>query len=165
MRPAIPTLEQIDELPVLLRERIPLEWEDVNGHVNIQYYMRLYSEAGGPLFEAFGIDPQRDRHSRWGLFDLEHHLWYLNELHVGDDVTLHCRLIGRTAKRFHGTILLVNRTRARLASAMEFLGTGADRELRTTAALPAGVAERIDALIERHRTLTWAFPVSGVIAP
>jgi acyl-CoA thioester hydrolase len=165
MRPQIPTLSQIDELPTLLRTRIPSEWQDSNGHLNIRYYMRLYDEVGVPLFETFGIDAQRTKQSRWGLFDLEHHLWYLREIHVGDEVTLHCRLLDRTVKRFHGTLLLVNRTRGQLASAMEFLSTCADLDARATAALPSDVAARIDVLIERHRKLTWPVPVSGVMAP
>jgi acyl-CoA thioester hydrolase len=165
MRPQIPTLSQIDELPALLRTRIPPEWQDSNGHLNIRYYMRLYDEVGAPLFETFGIDAQRTRQSRWGLFDLEHHLWYLREIHVGDEVTIHCRLLARTVKRFHGTLLLVNRTRGQLASAMEFLSTCADLDARATAALPPDVAACMDVLIERHHKLSWPVPVSGVMAP
>jgi acyl-CoA thioester hydrolase len=165
MRPSIPTLLQIDELPTLLRTRIPAEWQDSNGHLNIRYYMGLYDEAGGPLFETFGIDAQNNQQSRWGFFDLEHHLWYLREIHVGDEVSLHCRLLNRTVKRFHGTLLLVNRTREELASAMEFVATCADREARVTAPLPPDVATRMDALIELHRSLAWPVPQSGVIAP
>ena len=115
--------------------------------------------------ETFGIDAQRTRQSRWGLFDLEHHLWYLREIHVGDEVTIHCRLLARTVKRFHGTLLLVNRTRGQLASAMEFLSTCADLDARATAALPSDVAACMDVLIERHHKLSWPAPVSGVMAP
>lgn len=165
MRLSPPAISQIDELPVLLRMRIAPEWQDANGHLNIRYYMLLFDQAGGPLFESFGIHPEWRKTSSWSLFDLEHHLWYLRETHVGDEVTVHCRLHQRTAKRFHGTMLLVNRTRDEVASAMEFVATGADLAARTTASIPTAVAERMDAIIEQHRKLAWVAPTSGVMAP
>jgi len=41
-----PGLDQIRELPVQLKMAIPPEWEDRNGHVNVQFYLALY-ELGG----------------------------------------------------------------------------------------------------------------------
>jgi len=164
MPPPMPTIEQVRELPTLLELVIPPEWQDLNGHVNVQHYLGIYDQAGWPLMHSLGIDESRFTVGRTGFFDLENHLWYLAEMHVGDVVTAHTRFIGRSAKRFHGVMLIANATRGSLASALEFVTTAANLETRRSAALPEDVAERVGALIDEHSRLSWPAPRCGSIA-
>lgn len=161
----MPSVDQVRELPALLEMTIPPEWQDLNGHVNVQHYLGIYDRTGWPLMEWLGIDESRFKVDRTGFFDLEHHVWYLAEMHVGDVVTAHTRFYGRSAKRFHGAMFIVNKTRASLASVLEFVTTGANLETRRSAALPGDVAERVSALIAIHAELAWPAPGCGVIAP
>lgn len=162
---AMPTVEQVLELPPLLEKRIPPEWLDLNGHVNVRHYLELYDAASWPMLAAIGLDERSFLEQRQGLFDLEHHLWYLDELHVGETVTVHWRFVARTVKRFHGVMFIVNRTRGRLASVFEYVSTGADLDARRTAPLPADFAARLDHYIAEHGRLGWAAPTCGVMAP
>jgi acyl-CoA thioester hydrolase len=161
---AMPTVEQVIELPSLMEKVIPPEWQDLNGHVNVRHYLELYDAASWPMLAAIGLDETTFLDRRQGLFDLEHHLWYLDELHVGDTVTVHWRFIARTVKRFHGVMFVVNRTRLRLASAFEYVSSGADLDARRTAPLPAEFAAQLDRLIAEHARLPWPAPVCGVMA-
>jgi len=161
---AMPTIEQLDALPSLLERRIPPEWQDLNGHVNVRHYLELYDSASWPMLATFGLDERIFLEHRQGLFDLEHHLWYLSELHVGDKVTVHSRMLERNAKRFHGVMFIVDRTRQRLASAFEYVSTGADLDARRTAPLPAAFAAELDRIIAEHARLGWPAPVCGVMS-
>ena len=161
----MPTVEQVRELPTLFAMTIPPEWQDLNGHVNVQHYLGIYDRAGWPLMEWLGIDASRVKVDKRGFFDLEHHIWYLAEMHVGDEVNAYTRFLGLTAKRFHGVMFIVNKTRGSLASALEFVTTGADLVTRRSAALPDDVAARVGALIDEHSTLAWPAPRCGSIAP
>jgi len=161
----MPTVAQVDDLPPLLQKVIPAEWQDLNGHVNVRHYLELYDAASWPKLAEFGLDASAFLEQRQGLFDLEHHLWYLDELHVGDTVTVHWRFVARTVKRFHGVMFIVNRSRGRLASVFEYVSTGADLVARKTAPLPAEFAARLDALIAGHARLAWPAPTCGVMAP
>ena len=161
----MPTVEQVLELPALMEKVIPPEWQDLNGHVNVRHYLELYDAASWPMLAQIGLDARAFIEQRQGLFDLEHHLWYLDELHVGDAVTVHWRFIARTAKRFHGVMLIVNRTRGRLASVFEYVSTGADLAARRTAPLPAAFAAKLDELIAAGTALEWPAPTCGVMAP
>jgi acyl-CoA thioester hydrolase len=161
---AMPTFEQVVELPSLMEKIIPPEWQDLNGHVNVRHYLELYDAASWPMLAAIGLDETTFLDRRQGLFDLEHHLWYLDELHVGDTVTVHWRFISRTVKRFHGVMFVVNRTRQRLASTFEYVSSGADLDARRTAPLPAEFAAQLDRLIAEHARLAWPAPVCGVMA-
>ncbi len=165
MPAAMPTVAQVDDLPALMEKVIPAEWQDLNGHVNVRHYLELYDAASRPRLAEFGLDASVFLERRQGLFDLEHHLWYLDELHVGDSVTVHWRFVARTVKRFHGVMFIVNRSRGRLASVFEYVSTGADLAARKTAPLPVEFAARLDALVAEHARLDWPAPACGVMAP
>ena len=66
----MPTVEQVDDLPSLMERRIPPEWQDLNGHVNVQHYLELYDAASWPMLAAFGLDERILLEQRHGLFDL-----------------------------------------------------------------------------------------------
>ena len=160
----LPALQELDDLPPLLERTVPAEWEDLNGHVNVRHYLELYDQAGWPMMGWLGIDERHFRDERRGFFDLEHHIWYLAEMHVGDSVTVHARFLARSAKRFHGAMFIANRTRQSVASVFEYVSTAADLEARRSAPLPAGVAARLDELIATHSRLAWPAPLCGSIS-
>ncbi len=162
--PPMPSIDQVRELPTLIELTIPPEWQDLNGHVNVQHYLDIYDQAGWPLMHWLGIDESRFKVDKTGFFDLEHHLWYLAEMHVGDVVTAHTRFYGFSTKRFHGALFIVNKTRGSLASVLEFVTTGANLETRRSAALPDDVARKAAGLIEEHSRLTWPSPRCGSIS-
>ena len=161
----MPSVEQVDELPSLMERRIPPEWQDLNGHVNVRHYLELYDAASWPMLVQFGLDERSFTEDRLGLFDLEHHLWYLAELHVGDLVTVHSRFVARTPKRYHGVMFIVNRTRSRLASAFEYVSSGADLDARRTAPLPERFTAGFDRMLAVHARLAWPAPLCGVMSP
>lgn len=165
MRPVQPTPAQVRELSALVEHVIPAEWEDHNGHVNVRHYMSLYDIAGWPLFNTIGIDASYFTERRLGMFDLEHHIRFLNEIRVGETVSLYGRLVARTPKRLHGFMFVLNDTRDSLASTLEFVSTGADLEKRRTEVFPNDIAEKIDRLVAESNALSWTPPACGAISP
>jgi hypothetical protein len=77
---------------------------------------------------------------------------------------VHSRILDRTAKRYHGVMFIVNRTRVRLSSVFEYVSSGADLEARRTAPLPAVFAARLDQMIATDARLAWPAPVCGVMS-
>jgi len=160
-----PTLVQVRDLPKIITAVIPPEYEDLNGHVNVQHYLGIYNDAGWPFFALLGLDETYITEQRKGIFDLEHHLFYLAELHVGDAITVYARFLGRTAKRLHGLWFIVNETRDQLSNTFEFITAHADLDTRRTSPFPEDVATRLDDLIAKDQALDWSAPVCGVMAP
>lgn len=158
MPTAMPTLDQVRELPALLTLVVPSDWQDVNGHVNVQYYLRMYDLTSEPLFRLCGRDYRAYGADGFGCFDLENHLWYLAEIHVGDTVTAHLRLLGCGDKRFHGIMFIVNESRGALAAAIEFITTGADLQTRRATQLPDDFRRAMCGLVEQHSRLPWSAP-------
>ena len=109
----MPTPEQVRQLPELVRVRVPKEWEDLNGHVNVKHHLTMYDLTSDPLLELLGISEDWVRTQRVGLFDLEHHIWFLNEVHVGEEVSLFLSFTARNDKRVQGHVFLLNVTHER----------------------------------------------------
>ena len=160
----MPTPEQVRQLPELLRVRVPREWEDLNGHVNVKHHLGMYDMTGDPMLALLGISEQWVRTERIGLFDLEHHIWYQNEVHVGEEVGLFLRFTARNLKRAQGLVFLLNLTHDRLASVVEFVSISVHLDTRRSVPLPEGVAQRLDDLVRQQEALSWPAPRSGAIS-
>lgn len=163
MRPQFPSVEQVTQLPFLMRQTIPPEYEDANGHMNIRHYLGLYDEAGWPFFALLGMDAAYFADQRGGVFDLEHHIHYRAEVNVGDTVAIYGRLLARTAKRLHAMWFMVNEAHDQLANTLEFVTSHADLKARRTSPWPDFFAEKLDAMIAGHDALGWDAPVCGVM--
>jgi acyl-CoA thioester hydrolase len=161
----VPSIEHVRMLGTLVEYVVPPEWQDLNGHVNVRHYLDLYNIAGEAVFDQMGVSEDYFLKERRGFFDLEHHMWYLSELHVGDRVSVHTRYVARTAKRYQGLLIVVNMTRPAVASILEFVSTSANLASRRADEFPPQVAQRLDTLIAAHANLPWPAPLCGAIAP
>jgi acyl-CoA thioester hydrolase len=160
--PAIP-LDQLAALPVIYRTVIPPEFEDRNGHMNMRWYLALFDEAGHAMDPILGFTSEYFKVSGMGGFDLEHHLWYPAEVHIGDTVAIRVRFLERSPKLIHYLLFMENETRRVLSSVFECVYAHADLKIRRTAPFPAQIAARIDTFIAEHRALSWTAPVSGAM--
>ena len=99
------------------------------------------------MYPMFGLTADYFAASDMGGFDLEHHLWYAAEVHIGDAIAIRARILERSSKLMHYLMFMVNETRGVLSSIFECVHAHADLSVRRTAPFPAPVAARIDALI------------------
>ncbi|MCL5777064.1 carnitine 3-dehydrogenase [Limibaculum sp. FT325] len=88
---------------VTVETRVPAEWTDYNGHMNVSRYGQLFSDAADGAMRVIGAD--QDYISK-GLsyFTAETHIRYLDEAHAGDAVTVTTQVLdgaGKKLKLFH----------------------------------------------------------------
>lgn len=159
-----PSAKQVRELEQLAVHTIPPDWQDINGHVNIQYYQTLYEIGGWPMLGRAGVDLDYFENRRSGIFDLEHHIYYLSELHVGEHVTIHGRFIARNRKRVHGMVFIVNADRDELACTLEFIATSASLTTRRTKEFPEDILAGLDSLMSAEKNINWPAPVCGAMS-
>lgn len=159
--PPLPSYEQVRTLPEILRTPVPQEHEDANGHLNVTGYMALHDRAAWNWLGELALDP-RTSGRPFGIMDLEHHLRYVAELHVGDEVAIHAQLLARAARRVHGIWYIVNETAERLANTLEFVSVHVDLEQRRAVAFDPATAEALDHQVRDARR-DWPAPVSGTM--
>jgi len=165
IRQCFPEPAQVRELPAQLEFVVPPDWEDRNGHVNVQFYLTLFELGGWVLLDQLGFDEVRLREHHFSFFDLEHHLNYLAEIAVGERLTTYNRVVGVSGKRFHAVYFVVNESRDRLAATLEYVSNGVDMRQRRTAAMPGELAAGLGRICAEHRKLGWEAPLCGVMAP
>ncbi|MDQ2755030.1 MAG: thioesterase family protein [Actinomycetota bacterium] len=161
--PTLPTLGQAAALPLNLSFTVPPEFTDANGHMNIARYLELYSRAGWVAFSRVGLGEQTALAGGPATFDAEHYLRYAAEVHAGDEVTVHSRLVGRSDKAVHHVHLMLDRTTGTVASTFEAVSVSIDLTVRRPTPFPPEVAAALDAQLALDAALPWPPPLCGVL--
>ena len=160
-----PTLHQLAALPRTHQAKIPVEYLDDMGHMNVMWYTHLFSLGVRGLLEQVGIDRNYIERANAGTFALEKHIRYFREVRVGQQISIYTRLLGRHGSRFHVMQYMTNDTLVALASTMETVSTHVDLSIRRSAAMPADIAEAVDKLATLHAQLPWPPDECGYMAP
>ena len=162
--PPWPGVEQVRQLFLADQLTIPDGWEDQNGHINVGFYMALYNDSGWPMLDLVGVDERYFKERKMGLVDLDNHLRYISELHVGERVTAYGRFLAHDRKRIQGMIFVVNDDRDVLACIIEFLSINFDLQKRRSAEIPADIAARLTAITNEHQRLGWRVDTCKTLA-
>ncbi|XVX19773.1 acyl-CoA thioesterase [Actinomycetota bacterium] len=150
-----PTLEQIRELPRVYELTIPHSFTDANGHVNIARYLDIHSDAGWAHMHQFGLGEEHAQQGSAGLFDVDHRLRYLREMHAGDHVAVHARIVERTDKAVRTVQYIVNETREELANTLEAIALSVDLETRRVTPWAPESAAGLDERIALDQAMSW----------
>ena len=155
--------ELVRQLPITYQQQIPESYLDEMGHMNVMWYTHLFSQAMGGAFELIGLNWDELAKTQNGTFALEAHVRYLAEVHVGHNVSVHSRVVGRSERRFYLMHFMINEDRDNVAATFENLGTFVDLKVRRTAAIPQPISDNLDAMFAKHESLSWPAPVCGVM--
>jgi len=163
-RPVFPHVAEVRQLTAGMRMTVPPDWQDRNGHVNVQYYLTLYELGGYDVLEEIGLAKDYFEQTHYGLFDFEHHLSFRTEIHVGDQVSTYNRILNMHHKRFHGMYFIVNDSRDQLACTIEYITAGVDLQSRRTREFPPQLYQGLLPILQRHQSLSWPAPICGAMS-
>jgi len=158
-------LMNLEGLPITYRKEIPESYRDEMGHMNVMWYTHLFSQAFELFADRFGFNEAYFLANQTGSFALETHVRYLAEVHIGRNVTVRSRALGRSAKRIHFMHFMTIDETGALAAIQEHVGAHIDMRARRMAPLPADIAARFDRLVAEQNQLGWEAPVCGVMKP
>lgn len=159
----LPTYDDLVSLPSYSERRVPVAFEDINGHLNVKHYIGIASEGLDDSLTEVGI-PTNWADKGFAVFSAEHHLTYVNELLTGDQVSVRVRLIGRSERAIHCVVYLLDDTRQQLSYVMEEIFLHIDMTTRATSPWPENVATLVDARVAEHQRLPFEAGLSGTIA-
>ena len=112
-------LEEVRQLPETYEAIIPEDYLDMMGHMNVMWYTHLFSMAMGGVFRLTGLTREYMENNHSGMFVLESHIRYLSEVRVSQKVSVHSRMLGRTAKRIHAIHFLINHDKHDVAATFD----------------------------------------------
>ncbi|MEI5671684.1 MULTISPECIES: thioesterase family protein [unclassified Nocardioides] len=159
----LPTYDDLAALPAYSDRRVPVAFEDINGHMNVKHYIGIASEGLDEALTEVGI-PTNWADKGFAVFSAEHHLTYVNELLTGDNVSVRVRLIGRSERAIHVVVYLLDDTHKQLSYVMEEIFLHIDMTTRKTSPWPEDVATKVDARVAEHADLPFEPALSGTIS-
>ncbi|MBD5829290.1 thioesterase family protein [Janibacter melonis] len=160
---ARPAVEDVLALPAALVEVAPPEWQDGNGHVNVRRFYDLHMRGAHAALTAIGLDDDYRSSTGQSVFSVEQHIRYLDEVHVGDEVSVHLRWVARGDKVLHAMSFVVDRTTGRVVNVLEMLEAHVDLTTRRACSWAPTLAARIDDAVRAHEELPWPAPTSGAV--
>jgi len=138
-------------------------WIDYNGHMNMAYYNLVFDQALDAVFDHLGIGAEYVRTRGGSFFTVEIHVHYLDELALGDPISVGFQLLDWDDKRLHFFAEMHHGTEGFLAATSEQLLLHVDMASRKAAPFPADVASNVDALMRAHHDLPRSERVGHVI--
>ncbi len=129
------------------------EWIDVNGHMNVAYYVLAFDLGVDALWSTFGITDEHIRDTQSSTFAVESHVLYRRELHEGDAYVVTAQILAFDEKRIHQFQRMYHADDGFLAATAEWMNLHVDLSTRRVAPWPAAILGRIRAVAAEHAQL------------
>ena len=135
------------------RGEVLAEWIDLNGHMNLAYYIVLFDYATDLLFDAIGIGKEYKRATNHGTFVAESHNLYERELLVGERVRVTSQIVGADSKRLHLAHEMFRATEAERVATQELMFLSVDLGRRRVVPFLGEAQQRVGAAAAAHAHL------------
>jgi acyl-CoA thioester hydrolase len=129
------------------------EWIDLNGHMNIAYYLTVFDRAFDEAYQRMGLTSEALEKTGSSTFAAEMHITYQRELMEGDPLRVATQLIGFDAKRMHWMQSMYHRREGFLAATAEWLILHVDLRQRKVATMPDKLQGELKAILAAHMKL------------
>jgi len=134
--------------------RVLPEWIDYNGHMNVAYYVLAFDKGVDALMSAIGITPNYIEQYNCSTFTLEIHVNYIQELRLGDPLSLSCQLLDFDTKKLHYFIYMHQANDNYLAATSEQIMMHVSLEDRRSSEFPEQVTHQLELLLSAHNELS-----------
>lgn len=159
----LPSLDQVLALPALVEGVVQPGWIDVNDHMNIRHHLESCAVSADRLCREIGIDDEYRAGRRLGVFTAEHHIRYLSELHLGEQWSVHPRVVDVSDKGAHLVVFLIDRTHDRISCLLEIVLLHVGMDTRRTEPFPPEIRAGWDRLKAAGDSGGWDAPTCGAM--
>ncbi len=123
--------------------RVLPEWIDINGHMNVAYYVLAFDLAVDALWRKFGITDEHIHDNHSSTFAVESHVMYRRELKESDPYIVTAQILAYDKKRIHQFQRMYHAQEGFLAATAEWMNLHVDLKTRRVATWPDRILEGI----------------------
>lgn len=134
----------------IYRGTVKPEWIDVNGHMNVAYYVLAFDQAVDSLWTRIGITADYVAETRGSTFAVESHVTWQRELRNGDPFVITSQIVAFDQKRIHQFQRLYHAKERYLAATAEWMNLHVDLTTRRVSAWSADTIESIYDVVEKQ---------------
>lgn len=131
---------------------IEKDWIDYNGHLNMAYYNVLFDRCSDEAFALMDLGPDYAEERRLTIYTAEVHVCYVQELHLGDRVTVSFQLFDNDEKRLRA-YQEIRHVEGWLAATSESLSLHVDMSGPKVAPFPSDIQVKVEAMRSAHAAL------------
>ncbi len=135
------------------RLKIRPEWIDLNGHMNVAYYVLAFDQATDTLYKVLDIAGDYLERQQHSVFTLAMNVDYLREVFAGDEVRIASRMLDHDRKRIHYFHEMYHAGEGWLAATNECVAIHVDMKLRKSAPFGDAAATRLAEMTAAHALL------------
>ena len=135
------------------RGKVVPEWIDINGHMNVAYYVLAFDHATDMFFDDIGLDDEYRKQTGGSTFAVESFVTYQREVMEGDPLRITTQLLGYDSKRLWFFHQMFHATEGYLAATTEWLNLHIDLNVRRVVPMPDKIQARLGAIWAEHRQL------------
>jgi acyl-CoA thioester hydrolase len=126
------------------------EWIDLNGYMNLAYYIVLFDQAFDLILAEWDLDWEYTKRTNQGLFAVETHTLYEQELVAGAAVRVRSWVIDVDSKRLDVAHEMYRASDMRRAACIETLNLHVNLENRRVTPWPEAQHSAMDAAARAH---------------
>ena len=130
------------------------EWIDINGHMNVAFYVLAFDKAVDDLWAQLGITEDYILSGAGTTFAVECHVTYQRELREGDRYVLTSQILAYDEKRIHQFQRMYHSEERFLSATAEWMNLHVDLGTRRVAPWPESVLQALSELTDRQHEAT-----------
>jgi acyl-CoA thioester hydrolase len=139
---------------VIAKGAVKPEWIDVNGHMNVAWYVLIFDLAGDDLWAEFGITDEYIRETNGSTFAVDCHITYQTELLESDPYTVTSQILAYDEKRIHHFQRLYHAETQVLAATAEWMNLHIDLGTRKVSVWPEWILANLAQITNRQSEFT-----------
>jgi len=152
--PLDPGRDALPAAPLDIHEaRVPAEWIDYNGHMNVAYYVMAFDHATDKLLDLLDLGVAYVRRTNGSTFVLETHVTYVQEIKRDDPFRCAVRMLDVDGKRLHYYFEMFHGRDGFLAATSEQILLHVDLATRRAAPMPSAARARAEAIMRAQAGL------------
>jgi len=141
----------------IAKGRVKPEWIDVNGHMNVAWYVLIFDLAVDDLWAEFGITDEHIRETNGSTFAVDCRITYQAELLENDPYIVTSQILAYDEKRIHHFQWLYHAETQVLAATAEWMNLYMDLGSRKVSTWPEWILANLAKITSRQSA--FAMPV------
>ncbi len=135
---------------ISMRRTVPVDWTDINGHMNEGRYGQLFSDAAEEIMAHVGAD---DAYIAGGMsyFTVETTVKYLMETHAGEAIEVHSRITDGAGKKLRCLHEMRRASDGEILASCDQLMLHVSLDTRRTCEPADHVRRKVEALAALHK--------------
>jgi len=129
------------------------EWIDINGHMNVAYYVLAFDHGVDQLWNQLGITSKYVEATKCSTFAAECHITYQKELKESEAFRVTSQILAYDRKRIHQFQRMYHADENYLAATAEWMNLHVDLSSRRVTPFPDTVLSALQEYTERQGVL------------